>query len=446
MKRQNTLFFPMIVGAIILSMVLTGCAPLAAMTPPTPNSTPVSTEKPKEVMLTMGSWRVDDVEQMNHILAKFHELHPNITVHYDTYGTSDVGVYNPMVESMLKQGTAPDLFYLTSYGFSRQLYDAGYLEPLDDLAGLKENFAPAMLAPWSSEKGATYGVPFIATSHAIYYNQDIFRKYNLEVPETWEELLQTAVVIKAQGLIPFANASGEGWPMAEIVFMNLAPNFIGGIEGRMAYLQGQRCFNDSHMVATFQAVKDLGPYLPPNQKLLNYADSLQFFLQGRAVMWLGGSWDIPFFEAQKTGFEWSIFAVPPPANQAPFITFHLDAGMGLNANSSHKEEARIFLEWMTTTEFGAMLGNELPGFFPMHKDVPVLNSAHANTFLKLNEGREQDVRFTWEKIDDGTPSAYSLVMNGAIAVVNDQKTPQEAADDLQDGLAKWYLPAQKCKK
>lgn len=433
-------------SVFIISLLLADCIPVSKATPTTSTLAPVATEKPKEVTLTMGSWRVDDVEQMNVILAKFHEQHPNITVRYDTYGTSDVGVYNPMVESMLKQGTAPDLFYLTSYGFSRQLYDAGYLEPLDDLAGLKENFAPAMLAPWSSEKGATYGVPFIATSHAVYYNQDIFRKYNLKVPETWEELLQTAAEIKAQGLIPFANASGEGWPMAEIVFMNLAPNFIGGIEGRMAYLQGQRCFNDDHMVAAFQAVKDLGPYLPLNQKLLNYADSLQFFLQGRAAMWLGGSWDIPFFEAQKPGFEWSIFAVPPPANQPPFITFHLDAGMGLNANSSHKEEARIFLEWMTTTEFGALLGNELPGFFPMHKDVPVLNSPHANTFLTLNEGRGQDVRFTWEKIDDGAPSAYSLVMNGAIAVVNDQKTPQEAADDLQDGLAKWYPPAQKCKK
>jgi raffinose/stachyose/melibiose transport system substrate-binding protein len=35
------------------------------------------------VTLTMGSWRVDDVEQMGRILAAFHEEHPNITIEFD---------------------------------------------------------------------------------------------------------------------------------------------------------------------------------------------------------------------------------------------------------------------------------------------------------------------------------------------------------------------------
>ncbi|MFQ5576640.1 MAG: extracellular solute-binding protein, partial [Anaerolineae bacterium] len=241
-----------------------------------------------------------------------------------------------------------------------------------------------------------------------------------------------------------ANASGDSWTVAEIVFMNLAPNFIGGREGRLAYLNGERCFNDPRLTAAFKALQDLAPFLPENQQLLTYSDSLQLFLQGRALMWLGGSWDIPFFEAETPAFEWSVFAPPPPAGQPPYITFHLDAGMGLNAQSRHKDEARLFLEWMTTPEFGAMLGNELPGFFPMHTDAPPLNNPHANTFLALNQGRGTDVRFVWEKLRDGTPDAYTLVMNGAVAVVNGDQTPQQAADALQDGLAQWFEPAQHC--
>ncbi len=430
---------------VFLILMLIGVLVAACGTPATPQpptATPKPTEPPKAVVLTMGSWRTDDVEQMNRILARFHARYPNITIKFTPTNAPD---YNAVLEAQLKGGTAPDLFYLRSYAVSRKLYEQGYLEPLDTLAGLKENFTPAMRAPWATDDGKPYGVPFIATSHGVYYNADLFKKLGLKEPATWEELLTTAQKIKDSGTIPFANASGDKWTIAEIVFMNLAPNYIGGREGRMEYLSGKRCFNDAHMVAAFQAIKDLAPFLPENQKLLTYSDSLQLFLQGKAAMWLGGSWDIPFFEAEKPSFEWSVFATPPPAGQKGYVTFQLDAGMGLNAASKYKAEAARFLEWMTTAEFGELLGNELPGFFPMHAQPIALTNQHANTFLALNQGRDTDVRFVWEKLMEGSPSAYTLVQDGAIAVLNGEQTPQQAADALQAGLAQWFEPAKTCK-
>jgi raffinose/stachyose/melibiose transport system substrate-binding protein len=397
----------------------------------------------KAITLTMGSWRPDDVEQMNRILAKFHEKYPTISV---TFSATNPPDYNAVLAAQLQGGSAPDLFYLRSYATSRQLFEQGYLEPLDTLPGLKENFSPAMLAPWATDDGKPYGVPFIATSHGIYYNLDVFKNLGLNAPVTWEELLVTAQKIKDSGLTPFANASGAPWTMAEIVFMNLAPSFIGGYDGRVAYLTGKRCFNDSHIVAVFQAIKDLAPFLPENQNLLSDTDSLAMFVQGKVAMWLGGSWDIPFFEKEKPAFAWTVMAVPPPAGQKGYVTFQLDAGMGLNAASSYKEEAKTFLEWMTTTEFGELLGNELPGFFPMMAKAPILQNEHANTFLALTKAHETDVRFTWDKLMEGTPSAYDLVQVGAVDVVNGSQTPQQAADALQAGLAQWFAPAQTCNK
>lgn len=423
---------------VLVSLVLNSCG--GATPPPSPTVKP--TEPPKEVVLTMGSWRTDDVEQMNRVLGKFHAKNPNITVKFVATNPPE---YNAVLSAQLEGGTAPDLFYLRSYAVSRQLYEKGYLEPLDTLPGLKENFDPAMLAPWATDEGKPYGVPFIATSHGIYYNADLFKKLGLKDPATWAELLAAARAIQAGGITPFANASGDTWTMAEIVFMNLAPTFIGGRTGRLEYLTGKRCFNDAHIIATFQAVKDIAPFLPENQKLLTYSDSLQLFLQGKAAMWLGGSWDIPFFEKEKPAFAWSIFPVPPPAGQNGYVTFQLDAGMGLNAASKHKAEAKQFLEWLTQTEAGAALGDELPGFFSMHKQAPTLQNAHANTFLAFNQTHGTDVRFAWEKLMEGTPSAYDLIQNGTIAVVNGEQTPQQAADALQAGLAQWFAPAQKCK-
>ncbi len=393
------------------------------------------------VVLTMGSWRVDDVDQMQVLLDAFQEEYPNIRIVFDPTNPPD---YNATLRTQLSGGTAPDLFYLRSYATSRQLFEEGFLEPLDDLPGIMENFTAEARAPWATEDGVPYGVPFIAVSHGIYYNVDLFEELELDIPGTWEELLDVAAAIDEAGYIPFANASGDEWTIAEIVFMNLAPNFIGGFEGRQAYLTGERCFNDEHAVAAFQAVADIAPYLPEGQEALSYYDSQQIWLFGEAAMWMGGSWDIPYFEGEMPDFDWSVFAMPAPEGEPGYVTFHMDAGMGLNAASEYKDEARLFLEWMTTSEFAKLMADNLPGFFPISSEPVTLENPYANTFLALNEGRGLDVRWAWEGLLDGSPDGYTLMQNGALGIISGDLTAQEAADALQEGLAEWFEPAQTC--
>ncbi len=449
-----------VVLLVVLALLVTSCAaPAATPAPAAPApaeqpaaETPATADQPpaepapasgEAINLTMGSWRVDDVAQINAILAEFNKAYPNITIKFDPTNPPD---YNATLRTQLEGGTGPDLYYLRSFATSRQLFEEGFIEPLADLPGLKENFSEASLVPWSAADGAPYGVPFIAVSHGIYYNKDLFKELGLSVPQTWEELLTTAQAIKDAGYIPFANASGDAWTIAEIVFMNLAPTFIGGYEGRQAYLNGERCFNDEAMVNAFQAVADLGPFVPDGQAALTYYDSQQLFLMGQAAMWLGGSWDIPVFESEAPDFEWGVFGVPAPEGQDQrFVTFHLDAGMGVNAASPNKEAAKTFLEWMTTPEFAKLLANQLPGFFPISNNPPAPDNAHAAEFLALNEGAGLDIRLAWEKLLDGQPDGYTLMQDHAIAVLAGTETAQQAADALQEGLAQWFEPAQNCK-
>ncbi len=394
-----------------------------------------------EVTLTLGSWRVDDAKQMEEILNAFHESHPNITVVFDPTNPPD---YNATLQSQFESGTAPDLMYVRSFTTGRGLYDQGFLADLTALPGMQENFSEGSRSAWTTEDGVTYAVPLIAVSHGIYYNIDLFNELGIAVPTTWEELMTAAQAVKDAGYIPFANASGEPWTIAEIVFMNLAPDFIGGREGRLAYLNGERCFNDEHVVAAFQAVGDLGPFVPEDNGAITYYDSQQLFLLGQAAMWFGGSWDIPVFEAAEADFEWSVFATPAPAGQDQYVTFHTDAGMGMNAKTEHPEEAQEFLAWVAGPEFATLLANKLPGFFPLQNEAPTIDNAHAAAFIALNEGRGQDVRWAWEGLLDGTPDGYTLMQDNAIAVLNGDETAQEAADNLQNGLAEWFAPAQTC--
>ena len=121
-----------------------------------------------------------------------------------------------------------------------------------------------MLEAWSSTEGQIHGVPLMAVSHGIYYNSSLFKKMNLAIPDTWKKLPSLSETHKNKGM------------------------------------------------TSFQAVKDIAPYVSKNQKLLKYAGSLQLFIQGKSPMWFGGSCDFPFFEAQHPDFKWSVFAIPAP--------------------------------------------------------------------------------------------------------------------------------------
>ncbi len=460
---------------VIAGMILAGCAPAPAApvapaateAPAAPAATeapaaPAATEAPaapapteapaapaaEEVSLTLGSWRVDDVDAWTKIIAAFNEEHPNIKVKFDPTNPPD---YNATLRTQLETGTGPDLFFVRSFATGRELFDAGYIASLKDLPGIMDNFSDGSRAPWSTETGEPYAVPIIAVSHGIYYNQDMFTANGIEVPTTWEELLAASQKLLDAGIIPIANGTKDAWDINEVVMMQLIPSNIGGYDGRMAYLNGERCFNDADMVAAFQQIADLKPFLPAGFEATSYYDSQQLVAQGQAAMMFDGSWSTGGFKKDiGESFKWGVFYAPPPAGKDKYIEFHVDAAVGANAASKNLDAAKTFLEFLESPKFAEVMANELPGFFPLIKNPPALSDPIANTFMGFNsEAKGVDIRFVWEKLlaaPSGSVDAYTAMNNAVIAVLKGEQTPQEAADSMQEALAAWYEPAKTCKK
>ena len=78
-----------------------------------------------------------------------------------------------------------------------------------------------------------------------------------------------------------------------------------------------------------------------------------------------------------------------------------------------------FLEWLEGPKFAELLGNQLPGFFPLSKDAPKLSDPIANTFMGFNQqAKGVDIRFVWEKLlaaPSGQVDAYTAMNNAVIA-------------------------------
>ena len=389
-----------------------------------------------KVELTLGSWRADDVAQMTTLLAAFNQKYPNISIKFDPTNPPD---YNAALHLQLQSGIGPDLMYARSYDTGRALFKEGYFLDVTDLPGLKKVYSDLARAPWADDKGRSFAIPFAAVSHGIYYNQDIFKKYSLSVPKTWEDFLALCKKLKDAGVTPLANGLADQWDINEVVLMNIAPDFIGGPDGRLAYENGKTPFNDAKMAALFKAMSDLAPYCPKGFEALTYNDENALFANGKAAMYFDGSWTMASFK--DITFNWSVFAPPPPKGLKGYVTFHPDAGIAINPKSKNVAAAKTFLQWLYSDEAASLVSNTIPtGFFPIAANAAPIKDAHANAFLQLSKASATDVRLVWPRLMSGKPSGYNLLQDGAIAVMTGKMTPKQAADSLAAGLAQWYPP------
>lgn len=390
------------------------------------------------VNLTMGSWRTDDTAQMKAVLGEFTKMYPHIKVNFQPTIPAE---YNATLRLQLEGGIAPDVMYARSFATGIELYNEGFFADVSSLNGYSENYNTSNKAPWMTKDGEPFAIPFAAVSHGIYYNKDIFKELGLTQPKDWDEFLTYCQTIKDAGYIPLANGLADEWDITEVVFMSIAPNFIGGMEGRLAYDRGEKKFDGPEVVKLFEAMASLAPYLPQGFEALGYNDSNVLFATGQAAMYFDGSWTIGTFA--DVDFNWGI--LPPPAPKGStkeYITFHADAGMAMNAATTHPEEVKLLLEWFGSKAGAEALAKYLPtGFFPMSENSVSIADEHANEFLNLNSGRETDVRWAWPELLAGEPSGYNLMQSGSIGVINGFLTPQEAAENFRKGLAEWYAPA-----
>ena len=399
-----------------------------------------------EVNLTLSAWRPEDTKQIQALLDSFQQYAAsqgkNITIAYRPVMSVN---YDSILDLQLSRGEGPDLFYVRPFSVNGNI--AKYLEPLNDFP-IDENFEFTKSIPWKSRAGNYYALPFVGVVQGVYYNKELFEKYEIAVPVTWGEFLQNLETIKKANpnMIPIANALNQTEDSE--MFMSIAANFLGGPDGREQLMRTDRpaqCFNGSRVVNTFKAIENLKPYLPAGAGSINSQNSKELFFNQKAVMLFGGSWDVQKV-TDEASFEWGVFAVPASVLQETYVIFQSDIGIGINRATAHPEEARMFLEWLMTKDAVELTSQNLPGFYPLN-NMGASRSSNPNDakFLKLVNDYPGDIRWMYAEINDKNPSAPNIVRRSLYDMVTSDLTSQEAAQRLQDGLGEWYEPAQTCK-
>jgi raffinose/stachyose/melibiose transport system substrate-binding protein len=427
---------------IIAALILVSCGGAATTAAPAATSAPEQpTEAPagEKVTLTIESWRNDDLTLwQDTIIPAFEKSHPNIHVVFSPTAPAD---YNAALNTKLTGGTAGDLITCRPFDASLALFQQGHLAPLTDLPGL-DNFGDVAKSAWITDDGATvFCVPMASVIHGFIYNQDAFAKLGLKEPTTEAEFFQVLDAIKKDGsYIPLAMGTSDQWEAATMGFQNIGPNYWQGEDGRLALIKGTAKFTDAPYVETWQELAKWKDYLPSGFEAQKYPDSQVLFTSGQAAIYPSGSWEIALFNSQAK-FKMGVF--PPPLPQAGgtcYISDHTDIAMGMNAKTQHPEEARQFLEWMTSAEFADIYSNALPGFFTLSNHKITLKDPLANEFLGWRGTCKSTIRNSYQILSRGEPNLENELWRLSAGVINGTITPENAGKEAQAGLDKWYKP------
>ncbi len=413
---------------LVLTLVVVG---LAAAT---------HTQAQEKVTLVIESWRNDDLEiWQDTIIPAFNAHYPDIEVVFSPSAPTE---YNAALNAKLEGGTAGDLITCRPFDLSLDLFKAGHLASLNDLAGM-EHFGDVARSAWITDDGSdVFCVPMASVIHGFIYNKAAFDELGLEEPATEPEFLDLLQQVKDDGTyVPLVMGTKDLWESATMGYQNIGPNYWKGEEGRLGLIDGTVGYNEDGFLEAFQALARWSPYLPDGHEAISYPDAQNMFALGMGTIYPAGSWDIGTFRNMDLDFEMGAFKPPVPEGQDDcYISDHTDIAMGLNADSSHPEEARTFLEWLTTEEFAQLYSNALPGFFTLSDHEVSLEDPLAQEFVDWRKVCNSTIRSSYQILSRGDPNNETDLWTYSAQVLNGEISPEDAAEAVEANLASWYEP------
>lgn len=225
---------------------------------------------------------------------------------------------------------------------TKTLAESGYVldfeKALTDLDTI-DNIEPAAISTIEALYGGFNVLPFEYNIEGIWYNKQIFSDNGVDVPETWDELVDAAATFKDAGLTAFSASGEQGWPITRLVgnylFRDLGPDALQKVA------DGDAKLTDPQYVKAAQAVADLGAagYFGQGVGSIDTDTAVNEFLNGSAAMYYMGSWALSDFndaERNKIGEENIGFMPFPGVEDGEGDISQIAANVGLPATFNAK--------------------------------------------------------------------------------------------------------------
>ncbi|WP_433501176.1 extracellular solute-binding protein [Sphaerimonospora sp. CA-214678] len=270
------------------------------------------------------------------VVGEFQAANPGIEVDVQVINWNDI---DKQVATMVQNGQVPDILQTGDYsGFVQD----GLLHKVDEV--LSPNTRSDLLekfAEFGKVDGTAYGIPFVSSARALFYNKDLFEKAGIaEPPKTWDELKTDAEKLKNAGVSqPFGLPLGQEEAQAESFLW-----FMGN-GGGYKDASGKWAIDSPQNVETFAFIKELhdAGLTTPNPGTKDRKTVWEDFAAGKVGMVNGGPMSIPIFESGGlTGY--GVTAIPGKNGPLDTTLGVEDWIMAFNKNG-HQEQIRKFFDF-----------------------------------------------------------------------------------------------------
>ncbi|OXS56918.1 hypothetical protein B1A99_18835 [Cohnella sp. CIP 111063] len=290
------------------------------------------------VTLKISSW--NPISQK--VIEKFEEQYPYITVEPDQIADQ----YREVIRTRIISKADMDIVWMFPNQM-REYVDQGVLMDMSGEAW-KGNYLESAVQLGTVE-GKTYGVPYNYYAVVIFYNRGVFNDLGLNVPTTWEELLDVSEKIKASGLAPFVTGGKDAWATQ---FMS-SGNF-GAYQNKDPLVfeklaSGEKKWTDPEFADFFGPLSELVDkgYFLENSVGLGNAQVVQVFKEGKAAMYPMGSWALDEFPADFKEFEVGAFPIPLNKAGEPLVVNLISDNIFTGISwSKHPEEVKLFMDFI----------------------------------------------------------------------------------------------------
>lgn len=309
---------------------------------------------------------------MEELVQKYNASQDEVTVILDTSGID-------AVSAGFVRGDPPDIALNNYNQETARFIQRCAMTDLSDTAAaqsVREDLTPFM-DQFGVCPGRTSAIPYSIMGSAVIYNKEIFEQHDLDVPTTWDELIEVCETLQAAGVTPIYATFADNWTVGQGWY----DYTVGGMIDTVAFfddLAEEGADVGPNSAVSFQKdqaepvdkMLELSQYVNADAASRLYGDGNTAMANGEGAMYLQGPW--AFGEIAKAAPDLALGMFPLPVTDDPEdlkARINMDLAAWIPEASDHQEAARAFLEYLYQPEVIQEYNESQLGFLPT-KDAP----------------------------------------------------------------------------
>ncbi len=302
----------------------------------------------KVITLEFFQQKREVVEIFDEIIARFEAENPGIKIEQSNVADAD-----QVLTSRLVVDDVPAILthWPNRVDYSEAALEGYYVDLTDDPAasGALENIIDSI----KLENGKNYAVPISINTQGMFYNVDLFKQNNLEIPETWDEFIALCEEIKAMGKLPMIFPDKTAWTLAQQFRMLIALDMNGHALIDAVKAGTADCRDSADLIAVAEKLIGMRTYAQGDPLGTSYEQAIFEFATGKAFMFWQGIWAIPSIDSANPDLNYTMFPLPAANGRETLVEYGVDLAIVIgNTTPAQIEAGKKFAAFVATPAIG----------------------------------------------------------------------------------------------